>query len=456
MKKIAVTGLTLLTAVALSACPTDSKPLSQGASAGSTADDDNSAPAENPGPSAAASQPASSASQPATAAGQPATGGALLADQGVDVDAKKIRIGALNDESGPAAAIGKPYAWGKRILAAEVNAGGSGILPDGWTIELVEKDHGYNPGKSQQSYEAIKDEILFLATSFGTPPTMPLRPFLERDKVVAFPASLSSQMSEHAFTPPAGPGYKFEALRAVDWAIESAGGADKVKFGIIYDQTDYGADGHMGLTMAAKAMGVAVVAERAIKPGQKDFTADITALKKAGATHVLLTILPSSTGVVLGTAAKMQFGPVWIGNTPSWIDAFFAHPKLPPVVFANFHWVTGMPFWGEDVPGMDKFLAAYDKHGKGNVNPDFYVLMSYLQGRLALEAAKRAIEAGDITRAGYLKALQGIKAFDAGGLLQPLNFSEFPYVTGTRTRILKPNFEKTTWTEVAPYKGSGA
>ena len=58
--------------------------------------------------------------------------------RGVDMEKKVIRIGMLNDESGPAAIIGKPFAVGKRILAQQVNEGGSGLLPDGWTIELVE------------------------------------------------------------------------------------------------------------------------------------------------------------------------------------------------------------------------------------------------------------------------------------------------------------------------------
>jgi len=375
---------------------------------------------------------------------------ALKTDKGVDAATKTIRLGALNDESGPAAAIGKPYAWGKRILAAEVNAGGSGVLPEGWKVELIEKDHGYNPGKAQQAYESIKDDVLAIATSFGTPATLPLRPFLKRDTVVAFPASLSSQMAEYEFTPPAGPSYVIEARRAMDWVL-TTGDKGAIKPAIIYDQTDYGKDGIVGWQKAAKQHGIEIVAERAVKPGQKDFTADITALKKAGATHVLLTVLPSSTGPILGTAAKMKYMPTWIGNTPAWIDAFFAHPKLPPPVFSKFYWVPGEPYWGEEVAGMKAFLTAYDKYGKGKVRPDFYVLMSYVQGRIALEAAKRAIDKGDITRAGYLAALKSIENWDMGGLVQPITLTTSPYVTSTKTRILKADFEKKTWTSVAGY-----
>ena len=177
----------------------------------------------------------------------------------------------------------------------------------------------------------------------------------------------------------------------------------------------------------------------------------VAGLKKAGATHILMTVLPSSTGPILGTAAKMQFMPIWVGNTPSWVDPFFAHPQLPPAVFTNFYWASSLPFWGEARPGMDKFLAAFAAHGKEFGRPDFYILISYIQGLAALEVAKQAIIAGDMTRAGYMKALRKMKGWTADGLIEPLDFTAFPYVTGLRTRILKPDFAKKSWTVAASF-----
>ncbi len=371
----------------------------------------------------------------------------MKVDRGVDAESKTITIGALNDESGPAAAIGKPFALGKRILAAHANAG-HGILPDGWKVKLVEKDHGYNPQKSVQAYKEIRDDVLFLATSFGTPPTLPLRKDLGRDEIVAFPASFSSQMAENAYTPPAGASYVVEARRAMDWAVEKLGGADKVKAGIVYNQDDYGKDGLEGWEAQAKQLGVTVVDKQAATPGQKDFTAAITSLKEKGANVVLLTVLPSATGPLLGTAAKMQFQPVFIGNTPAWLDLFFSPKVIPPAVFGNFFWVTSLPYWGEDVPGMADFVAAFDEHAGGE-RRDFYTLISYMQGRFALEAAKRAIEAGDVTRTGYLKALQAMKGVTMLGLT--VDFTKVPYVTNTKTRILKPLMDRGTWELVAPF-----
>lgn len=374
----------------------------------------------------------------------------LKADRGVDVENKIVKLGALNDESGPAVAIGKPYAVGKRVLAEQVNAGGSGLLPDGWKVELVERDHGYNPQKSVQAYDEIKNDVLVIVTSFGTPNTLPLVPKLTQDNMVAMPASLSSKMAESEFTPPVGPAYFFEAMRAMDWAVEDAGGAENVRAGIIYQQDDYGQDGIHGWEQAAEQHGVKIVAQQTVKPGQTDVTAAVKALQDADANYVLLTVLPTGTGPVLGTAAQLQFTPKWIGNTPAWADVFYGHDKLPREVFTKFYVATGLPFWGEESKGMKQFLDAFEKYGNG-APQDWYTLLSYVQGRAALEVAKRAIEAEDVTREGYLRQMATMTNYTADGLIQALDWSKAPYIVSTQTRVLQPDFENKSWKVVSDW-----
>ncbi len=369
------------------------------------------------------------------------TAPAAAAAPGVDPAKKVITLGALNDESGPAKQLGVAIANGKRLVVKAVQAGAV-KLPDGWTIQLVEKDHGYNPQNSVQLFKEIQDQVLFLTTSFGTPATLPLREDLRRNDMLAFPASLSSEMAKDEHTPPLGPSYKVEAGRAMDWAVESAGGADKVKAGIVYQRDDYGLDGIDGWKAAAAHHKVKIVAEQTVKPTDQDFTTVIKALKDAGATHVLLTVLPNHTAGILGTAAKLKYAPVWIGNTPTWVEVFFE--KIRPLA-GTFHWVSGLTYWGEDVPGMKEFLEVWKAHGAGMGAPDYLILASYVQGLAQLEVLRRAIEAKDLTRAGVKKALHSISKFDAGGMIQPMDLSKVPYQTSTRTRILKPDFDGKSW-----------
>jgi ABC-type branched-subunit amino acid transport system substrate-binding protein len=375
----------------------------------------------------------------------------IEAAPGVDLDARVVRVGALTDESGPAASIGRPFAQGVRLAIQQSNAGELDILPEGWRVELVERDHAYNPQRSVQAYNEIRDRVLFLAVSFGTPNTLPLQPMLERDNLVAFPASLSSQMAQHRYTPPVAPSYFIEAQRAMDWAVDHAGGADAVRPGIVYQQDDYGQDGLEGWRAAAEHHGIRIVSEQAVAPGQTDMTAVISRLRADGANYVLLTTLPSTTGPVMGTASQLGYSPIWIGQTPAWIDGFFDPQVIPPAVFANFYWVMGSPYWGEDVPGMDAFVEAHDRFGGAGARPDFWKVFAYVQAKVGLEAFARSLEAGNPTREGFLEALQSIEGWDAGGMIQPATFSRFPYVTGTQTRILRPVLAERRWETVAPY-----
>lgn len=386
------------------------------------------------------------------AASRPAKRVAKVMNFGVDKAKKTVTIGALNDKSGPAAAIGKPFALGKKIVADLVNAGKSGILPEGWKVKLEERDHGYNPNRSVQLYNEIKDKVLFIATSFGTPNTLPLRSHLKRDKMIAYPASLSSKMAEHTFTPPLATSYQLEAMRAMDWVMKKAKKAKRVRAAIVYQQDDYGQDGLEGWRAAAKKHGVKIVAEKAIAPTDRNFAAVITGLKKKKANYILLAVLPSATPRIIGTAFALRLRrATWIGLTPSWVDAFFRLPKTKKIFARNFYWVSSLPYWGEKVPGMKKFLAAYEKYGKKVHPPGLYILLSYIQGLVQMEVLNRAIKSGDVSRAGLLKALKSIKAWDAGKMIQPLNLSKVPYVTSTQSRILQPLTKKGTWKVIDTY-----
>jgi ABC-type branched-subunit amino acid transport system substrate-binding protein len=369
--------------------------------------------------------------------------------RGVDLENKVVRIGLINDLSGPAAVIGRPMQVGYEVLYKQVNAGGSGILPEGWTVDWVTRDHGYNPQQSVQMYNEIHDDVFLLGLSFGTATTLPLHPMLARDGMVAFPASLSSRTGRNELTPVVTQTYRTEAMRAVDWAVEQGGPG--VKIGIVYQQDDYGMDSLEGLEAEAEFHGVEVVSTQAIAAGQADFTAVVSGLESSGAEYVLLGILPSATGPLLGTAAQLGYEPVWIGNSPAWLDRFFDPDVIPPEVFANYHWAGGGPYWGEEIPGMATFLEEYERYGRGEMEPDSYILSGYLFGRGGLEVVRRALEAGDLSREGLLAAIQSIDGWDLGGLSRPISLTTVPYDANRSSRILRPIMDQRTWEVVSDF-----
>lgn len=405
-----------------------------------------------------AEEPDDAAEEPDDAAGDPEEPTEIATDFGVDVENQVLRIGTLDDLDGPGSGISVPYAVGKQVLVEQVNSGALDVLPEGWTIDLIERDHEYNPAESVRAFNEIKDDVLFFATVFGTPNTLPLVEDATREEIALFPASLSSELAVNEYTPPIGAPYKVESHHAVQFAIEDAEARDDIDepvLGILYQLDDYGEDGIQGIREAAEFHGIELDESLLIglAPGETDVAGAITTLQGGGATHVLLTVLPSSTGPVLGTAAQLEYFPIWVGNTPAWIDVFFDPEVLPPPVYQNYRWATGLPLWGEDIGWMDEFIAAYEEFGSDSYPPDFYILASYSQGLLELEAFSRALANGDVTRAGYYEALRSIDDFDAFGLwYQPMDLTEFPYATQTDTRILAPGEDLTDWEVVQDYR----
>ena len=375
---------------------------------------------------------------------QEAAGTELQADVGVDVDAQVVRLGALNDESGPAAPIAIPWAVGRRVLVQQVNAGEIDLLPEGWTLELVERDHGYNPQEAVQAFHEISDDVLFFITNFGTPNTLPLVDDMQDQNVVVFPASYEESFFEIEYTPPLGPPYSVEAHQALDWAIEDAGGTD-LRFAIVYQADDFGRNVLDALQDAADFHGVELVEEIEVRPGEADFTAVVSTLQRAEAEYVLLTALPGESGGVMGTALQAGYEPTWVSNTPGWIDDFFDPDVLPPAAYRDFHWVTGGPMWNDDLPGMDGFLEAYERYGADIAAPSYPLLYSYANAYAAVEALGDAIEAGDVTRDGFLEAMRRLET-DANGLTPAgLDLTTFPYDPTTDTRILSPGEDITDW-----------
>jgi ABC-type branched-subunit amino acid transport system substrate-binding protein len=385
-----------------------------------------------------------------TACGGDGGGGAEAAGApGVDLENQVVRVGLINDLSGPAAAIGRPVQLGYEILYQQVNAGGTGLLPEGWTVEWVTRDHGYNPQQAVQMYNEISEDVSFLGMTFGTPTTLPLHPMLARDNMLATPVSLSSRTGTNRFTPPITATYRTEAMRAVDWAVEHAG--PEVKLGIVYQQDDYGQDALEGLEVEAEFHGAEIVARQAINPGQADFTAVVSALQSAGAEYVMLGILPGATGPLLGTAAQLGYAPTWMGNGPAWLDAFFDPDVIPPAIFENYRWVTSPPYWGEDVAGMPAFLEAYETYGASEMEPDYYIITGYMWASFSVEVIRRALEAGDLTREGLMDAVASIDGWDINQLYPPISLTSAPYDASRLVRVLRPVMAERSWEVVSDY-----
>jgi hypothetical protein len=103
------------------------------------------------------------------------------------------------------------------------------------------------------------------------------------------------------------------------------------------------------------------------------------------------------------------------------------------------------------VTGMPAFLDAYQAHGASEMEPDSYIIAGYLFASLGIETARRAIEAGDLTREGLMSALRSIDGWDINGLYPPISLTSVPYDATRQVRVTRPLMAERTWEVVSDY-----
>ncbi|WP_354698030.1 hypothetical protein DSM112329_03692 [Paraconexibacter sp. AEG42_29] len=353
----------------------------------------------------------------------PASGG-IKGGPGIDVAAKTIRIGDISALSGPVAVLGEPLSAGRRAYFKQLNASG-GI--DGWKIKLTTKDSGYQPQQHVQQYTAVSKEIAIL-NSLGSPTTKAIQAQIDRDKLVTFPASFDSIWGADPQMAPIGTPYSYDLANLLDYYVASV--SKKPKIGLIYANDEYGADGRRGYDAAQESLGFEDVGQLSYKTGDTDFTGQVQKLKSAGAEGVVLVTTPSATGPIVGTAASLGFTPQWLLQGPAFLEQLITKDgssgaKATPVAAAlKGALVTSFaaPWGAKDVDGMADMIAAHDKYTPDQP-PSIYYTVAYAQGKVQAELLRKAIAAGDLSRAGLLTAKENLGEVDLDGLTSNPTFT---------------------------------
>lgn len=349
----------------------------------------------------------------------------------VGVTGRVITLGEITPLTGAAAIIGKPLTRGHEVYFKYVNEvlGGVGQkLPkeERYKVELITLDSQYRPDIQVQQYNALKDKVLMIAQSLGTAHTNAILPQINEDKILTAAATLASDWPKQKYVVATGAPYPAQFINAAQY-LKDKGITPKA--GIIYQDDDYGLDGVKGLEFAAKEFGFQIVARATYKTTDTAFAAPVTAMKTAGADYVFLASTPSFSGSILGTAAALAYAPQWIGLSPSWAGALVGTTEKPSPILAYLqksYWVAtdAQCAWGDTKAGCEGMAELIDNHKKfgGDQVPDYYFIFGYTQARVVHQILEKAVEQGDLTRAGVVKAFESLKSVNMGGLLNQISY----------------------------------
>jgi ABC-type branched-subunit amino acid transport system substrate-binding protein len=369
-------------------------------------------------------------------------------------DGTTIRLGVLTPLSGPVAVIGNPLTAGNEVYFESVNQKGG--IAGKYKVELVQEDTRYQPPTTVQKYNRIKNRVVAFTQVLGTAPTLAVLPQLRRDKMIASPASLDAfWVREENLLPIGGP-YQIQAINALDYYINQGDGEGKKVCAFIQDDA-YGEAGLQGLEAGAEGQNIEIASTQKFKVGDKDVTGQVQRLRSADCEMVFLVATPTDAGTIWGTAARLGFAPRWIGQSPVWIDELAKSPLAEYLQKTTWIVAEGTEWGDTEVPGMREMVANV-KEFRPRQQPDYYFAFGYNQARAMAALLEKAVELGDLSKDGLLRASEELGTVSFDGLTGDYEYGAADQRNPPRTStIFKVNPDKPFGLETVEYNfGSDA
>jgi ABC-type branched-subunit amino acid transport system substrate-binding protein len=354
-------------------------------------------------------------------------GGGEAADVQTDigVEGETIRLGVLTDLTGVFAALGKDITQANELFWEENQ------VCDTYDVELDIQDTGYVPQQGVQLYSGMKDNVLAMQQTIGSPINTALAPEYEADQIVNFPSAWSKTLTEIPGTGVVGATYDVEIANGYSYLFEEGLLKEGDKVGHIYFEGEYGANGLAGTQAVAEEMGLEVV-EAQIKATDTDMSSQITQFKAEGVNLIALTVNPGVLASVATVAEAQGLDVPILGSNPVFAPGLLDGPAAN---WLKSHLYVASPVsaFAANPDLLEAYEAAYP-----DATPSLGVVVGTSMSTLMKEVLDAACENGDLTRAGVFEAFEGLEEVDTGGLTVPIRGFELGKSPSLESFILKP------------------
>jgi ABC-type branched-subunit amino acid transport system substrate-binding protein len=354
-------------------------------------------------------------------------GGDAAADVQTDigVEGETIKLGVLTDLTGVFAALGKDITNANELFWKENK------VCDTYTVELDVQDTGYVPQQGVQLYSGMKDSVLAMQQTIGSPINTALAPEYEADQIVNFPSAWSKTLTEIPGTGVVGATYDVEIANGYSYMFEEGLLKEGDKVGHIYFEGEYGANGLAGSQAVAEDMGLELI-EAQIKATDQDMSSQITQFKAEGVNMIALTVAPGQLASVASVAEAQGLDVPILGSNPVFAPGLLAGPAA--------NWLKSHLYVASPVSSFDAnpdLLTAYEE-AYPDATPSLGVVVGTGMSTLMKEVLDAACENGDLTRQGLLDAFGSLEEIDTGGLVVPIRGFETGKSPSLQSFILQP------------------
>ncbi len=296
----------------------------------------------------------------------------------------EIKIGIIEDLSGPTSAWGEGGLNGATFVAEKINKEG-GLL--GKQIKLISYDFKNSVPESLTAYTRLVDQDKAIAI-IGTPNSavqIAMAPLADEKKVPV----IGDPMDERATTPDPGkvnkntflgePSASEQAKAIASYALNEMG---LKKFAVLYDQGNpYSISLATPFAEYISAKGGQVVANEPFQSGTNDFRPQLTKIKQTNPDAIHITSYLKENSLIVAQAREMGITVPFVGNNSCFVPfAETAGKAGDGVVFPNNIAL--------DDPKLQDYIKAYKaRFGK---DPVVHAFMGYDNMMIVVNAIKKA------------------------------------------------------------------
>lgn len=276
-------------------------------------------------------------------------------EAGIDLDKKVVKIGAFTPITGPV-----PFyailTHATEAYFKDLNAKG-GI--DGWTIDFITKDDGYDPARSVAvTRQMVEDDKIFaLAAPLGTATNVAVIPYAREVGVpIIGPVGGASMFFVEPTVFPLLPDYGWSAASSLDFAVNDLG---KKKVALLWENDELGKSAKRGFDLYMSDLGMKPAESIPFDVKTTSFSAHIRRIANSGAEVVILF------GSNVNLAAALKAADLQ-GVDVDWMAPFFtADPstlRLAGDLLEGVYFSSWLLPVGSDEPEIVAYRAAVDKY----------------------------------------------------------------------------------------------
>jgi ABC-type branched-subunit amino acid transport system substrate-binding protein len=353
------------------------------------------------------------------------SGGAGEVTTDVGVEGNTITLGVLTDLTGVFAALGKD------ITNANTMYWSDNKVCDKYDVKLDVQDTGYVPQTGVQLYSGMKDSILAMQQTIGSPINTALAPEYTADQIVNFPSAWAQTLTEIPGTGVVGATYAVEIANGYDYMFKQGLLKEGDTVGHIYFEGEYGANGLAGTQAVAKEKGLKVV-EAQIKSSDQDMSSQITQFKAAGVKMVALTVAPAQLASAAVAMEAQGLDVPILGNNPVFAPGLLQGPAAAKIK-KDLYVASPVSGFDQHADLLKQFQAAYPDSA-----PSLGVLVGIGMSEIMKQVLDAACDNGDLTRQGVVDAFNGLQNVDTNDVVVPIRGFKTGKSPSLQSFVLQP------------------